>query len=213
MSDRNKTDATQVDKMTKGRNRSSRTPRAHQSSRVESSPSGVTLRSDGSNYLEWFEALSNLFTAEYTPHGQLLKLDNYILDPSPIRTEEQWNQLRDEMGLAPAAMNKVKQKYAETRIGKREKMLQDRYAMYGTARQCLPHSILERLPSLEGYAPIHTAGNQPLEFVRLVRKTVFGAAGNLSQEDMLDQLFNNWYNWHQGERLGDTQYFRQCEEK
>ncbi len=151
--------------------------------------------------------------AEYTPHGHLLKLDNYILDPSPIRTEEQWNELRDEMGFAPATMNKLKQKYAENRIEKREKMLQDRYAMYGKARQCLPHSILERLPSLEGYAAIHTAGNQPLKFVRLVRKTVFGAAGNLSQEDMLDQLFNNWYNWHQGERLGDTQYFRQCEEK
>ena len=86
MSSRHKANAMEVDKTTKGPLRSRRTPRAHQSSRVESSPSGESLRSDGSNYLEWFEALSNLFTAEYTPHGQLLKKDNYILDPSPVRT-------------------------------------------------------------------------------------------------------------------------------
>ena len=72
MSARTNTEAKQVDKTTKGPNRSSRTPRAQQSSRVESSPSGVTLRSDGSNFLEWFDALSNYLMAEYTPHGELL---------------------------------------------------------------------------------------------------------------------------------------------
>lgn len=98
-------------------------------------------------------------------------------------------------------------------MDKIDKMTQDRYAMYGTVRQCLPHSILERLPSLEGYAAIHTAGNQPLEFVRLVRRSIFGAAGNLGPSGMLDQLFNTWYSWHQGDRMSNVQYFRQCEEK
>jgi hypothetical protein len=213
MSDRTNTESKQVDKTTKGRNRSSRTPRAHQLSRVESSPSGVTLRSDGSNFLEWFEALSNYLTTEYTPHGQLLKLDQYVVDPGPVRTDEQWNELRDEIGLTAAQLSKLKEKYAENRIEKRDKMLQDRYAMYGTARQYLLHSVLERLHSIDGYAEIHAAGNQPLEFVRLVRRSVFGAAGNLRQADMLDHLFNNWYSWHQGDRMTDTQYYRQCEEK
>lgn len=84
----------------------------------------------------------------------------------------------------------LKDKYTESYLEKRDDMLQDRYTIHGTIRTCLPHVILERLPSLEGYG-----------------------AGNLKLSDMMDQLFYAWYSWQQGDRMNDVQYYRQCEDK
>ena len=148
------------DKTTKDRSRSSRTPRARQSSRVESSPTGVTLRPEGSNFLQWHEALSNHFLKEFTPHGQLLKNNGYIESPGPVRTAAQWTAIRTENGLDAEGLSNLKEKFAERRVAAKDKMLADRFAMYGIARSSISHSILERLPTIEGFAPIHTAGDQ-----------------------------------------------------
>ena len=132
MGDRNNSGTGNGDK-TKSHRGLSRAPRAHQSSRVEISPSGVTLRSDGANFLDWHEALSNHLMKEYTPHGQLLKNDEYIVDPGPLRTLEQWDQIRIEMALPNAEIVKMKTKYVEHRSTQRDNMVTDRKAMYGIA--------------------------------------------------------------------------------
>lgn len=110
-------------------------------------------------------------------------------------------------------MTKQREKYFKYKLEKKEKMKLDRTAMYGIARRTISRSDLEKLTTIDGYAAIHQAGDQPLEFLRLVRNTVFRRTGNMRHIDMLAEIFNILHDFHQGDRMEDTEYFRLCNAK
>jgi len=206
MADSNKNDPSRFKKDSRKR------PRENYPSgpKERDSPTGVLLRSDGSNLARWREALSNYLTAEYPQQGSIVKNNAYPPDPNYALPPERWAEIAVQHDLVAAEIRKMKADNASKEIAELRAIELQRRAMYGVIRESIHHNVLQELAQVPGYAAIHAAGNQPLEFVRLVLEHTYGHTSTLRPNDRLDQVFRNWYSLYQRDTQTDLDYFQEC---